>query len=135
MFEICFIHKLQNSEGLTNKELKRNLKMTELTLKQQMVKQSKMSKYTRDLRCQLAKMKQKNIQLQTSFTMKRLELEDKISKLKHDLKNFMCDDDDFFVDPKTGIIDMTQSKTPKTPQKPKRKKTVRLGKCKRKLKM
>ena len=44
----------------------------------------------------------------------------------------MIDDDDFIVDPETGVLDLTQ---PKTPQKPKRKQPVSSVSCKKKLKM
>ena len=101
-------------------------------------------KSARTLRFALKNVKQEMLTMKTSFVLQKMNFKKKISSLKKEiielkdcLKNFMCDDNDFVVDPVTGVIDMTQPKTPKKPQKPKRKRKrpVSLMGCKKKLNM
>ena len=93
----------------------------------------------RELRSKLKDQKKKNLDLKSNFVLQKLELKtkirvmkNKITELENELKNVMADDIDFFVDPETGVIDMTK---PQTPPQPKRNKPVSLDKCKKKLKL
>ena len=97
--------------------------MTQTTLVKLMSEREKNRKSSYHLRCLLKNTKQDLLKMKTSFVLQKAmlqkqirELKKKIKKMKYTLKYFV-DDDDFTVDPKTGVIDMTQ---PKTPSKPKR---------------
>ena len=60
----------------------------------------------------------------SKYKTKISSLKKEIEEMKTNIEDVMFDDDFYIVDPVTGVIDMTQ---PKTPEKPKRKITVSSG--------
>ena len=115
------------------------LKMTRTSVTKLLSEKKKLCKSNFELRHQLTIVKKQLLNLQNSFVVQKSKYTTKIRSVKKELKKqklllnkFMIDDDDFIVDPETGILDLTQ---PKTPQKPKRKQPVSSVSCKKKLKM
>ena len=102
--------------------IKKELKMTQTTVSQLLSAKRTLSASNRDLRFQIMTLKKQLLNTNTSFVVQKSKMKTKIirlkqenDELKHNLNSFMMDD--FFTDPKTGIIDITQ---PTTPSKPKR---------------
>ena len=100
----------------------------------------KWSKTFRELRFKLKTVKQQLLKGETNLIEIKMKFKSRIRELKKQITSkdnllnlFMLDDNDFVVDPKTGVIDLTQ---PRTPQKPKRKHfMVRQISCKKQLKL
>jgi hypothetical protein len=116
-------------------DIKVELDITRTTVKKLLSEKQKWSKYGRDLRFQIVVLKKKMLALNTSFIEYKMKCKERMNELKKEIRAqkkvldmFMLDDDDFIVDPVTGVIDMTQSQPqPITPQKAKRNKIVRKG--------
>jgi hypothetical protein len=95
--------------------------MTRTTVNQLLAQRTKLCTSAYNLRFTIKTTKQEMLKMKTNFIEQKILLKNKIRLLKKDLKNLKRSmgliDNDYHVDPETGIIDMT---APKTPQKPKR---------------
>ena len=108
--------------------MKEELGMTRTTVIKLLSDKNNLSKLNKEMRCQIISLKKQVLNTNTIFVVQKAKYKTRISDLKkeiHHLKtllnNFMMDDDDFVVDPKTGVIDVTQDQEPPmTPEKPKR---------------
>ena len=116
-----------------NDELQRK----ETAVKTLLSQKEQLGKKNFELRELLSNTKKQMLKNNTDFVVEKTKLKSKIIRLKkeiNEMKTSMQEimyDDDFIVDPVTGVIDMTQ---PKTPEKPKRKLTVSSGSWKKKQK-
>ena len=128
-----------HSEVLTKDE---ELKITRKTVKKLLDDKKKMCQSKLALQKEVRTTNQKLTALQNNYVVQKSRYQTRIRELKTKIREqqkllnrFMIDDDDIVVDPETGVLDLTQ---PKTPQKPKRKKRVRSMNsisCKKQLKM
>ena len=119
----------------TKEDLQKQLEMTEMTLlkvlgekKELLEQKTKMSKYSKTLRFKIRDSRKQIIDLKSNFVLEKLYFKNKINLMKKEIfdltmKTMLYDDNDnqYVVDPTTGVIDMTQ---PQTPPKPKLNKYV-----------
>ena len=76
--------------------------------------------------------------MKTDFVEKKIILKNKIHFLKTKIKNLKCsmgllftDDDEYHVDGKPGVIDLTEPKTPPKPKRVRTKQSKMVSKIKR----
>ena len=118
-------------------QFKDELKRKETHVKTLLSQKKQLGKKNHELRKLLSNAKKQMLENNTAFVVEKSKFKSKIVRLKkeiNDMKTYVQEimyDDDFIVDPVTGVIDMTQ---PKTPEKPKRKLTVSSGSWEKKQK-
>ena len=113
----------------TKKEILKELKITRTTVKKLIGQREKLCKSTKKLRFIIASTKKEMLKMKTDFVEQKITMKSKINYLKKQLKYLkyatgfiQIYDDDYHVDPKTGVIDMTEPKTPPQPVRSKQSK-------------
>ena len=127
----------------TKKEILQELKITRTTVKKLIIQKEKLCKSTKKLRFIIATTKKEMLKMKTDFVEQKIQMKSKINYLKKQLKHLKyCTsfiqvyDDNYHVDPKTGVIDMTEPKTPPQPVRSKQSKKGKKSKLiKKKLKI
>ena len=113
----------------TKKEILKELKITRTTVQKLISQREKLCKSTKKLRFIIASTKKEMLKMKTDFVEQKITMKSKINYLKKRLKSLKYAmgfisvyDDEYHVDPKTGVIDMTEPKTPPQPVRSKQSK-------------
>ena len=111
--------KISDDEGMIS--IKEELKMTQMTVGKLLSDKKELSKSNRDLRFQIMTLKKDILKRNQLFVIEKSKLRTKCVLLKKEkqeleknLKSVILDDDDFFTDPDTGVIDFTTPKKMKS---------------------
>ena len=122
----------------TKKEILNELKMTRTTVTKLLAQRKKFRTSAFNLRFIIKNKKQEILKMKTDFVEEKIILKNKIHFLKTKIKNLKCsmgllfiDDDEYHVDGKTGVIDLTEPKTPPKPKRVRTKQSKMVSKIKR----